>query len=101
MYLYYRDGANFWIFSEQILPTAFPPGAGGSGEGILYGHSVGVSLNALAGGAPENNIAADNSGSVFIYDVVEKGCKGPTTRSPVSTLVCIEKCRLVTIMFSV
>lgn len=74
VYIYYLDSANFWVFSEQILPTVFPPGAGGSGEGILFGHSVGVSLNALAVGAPENNIAADNSGSVFIYDVIETGC---------------------------
>ena len=69
VYLYYRDRRNNWILSENIKPL--DPGAG-SGQGIRYGQSVAVSLNALVVGAPENDIAAENSGSVFIYDIIEE-----------------------------
>lgn len=76
VYLYYRDRMNNWILSEKIKPL--DPGAG-SGQGIRYGQSVSVSLNALAVGAPENDLAAENSGSVFIYDVVEDKCDTGTS----------------------
>eukprot|EP00804_Cyclotella_cryptica_P000057 CCRYP_013743-RA/>CCRYP_013743-RA protein AED:0.16 eAED:0.16 QI:2268/1/1/1/0.69/0.66/27/153/931 len=74
VYLYYRDRKNSWILSENIKPINT-----GSGQGIQYGQSVAVSLNALAVGAPENDIAAENSGSVFIYDVIEDDCPTGTS----------------------
>jgi hypothetical protein len=62
VYLYYLDSRNDWVFSERIL----------SGGG--YGHSVGASLNALAVGAPWNDIAADDTGTVFVFEVTEDTC---------------------------
>lgn len=77
VYLYYRDRRNNWILSEKVKP--FDPGAG-SDQGIRYGQSVAVSLNALAVGAPENDIAAVNSGSVYIYDIInEDNCDARTS----------------------
>ncbi|KAL7519364.1 hypothetical protein ACHAWX_004128, partial [Stephanocyclus meneghinianus] len=79
VYLYYRDRRNNWILSENVKP--FDPGAG-SDQGIRYGQSVAVSLNALAVGAPENDIAAVNSGSVYIYDIInEDNCDARTSSS--------------------
>jgi hypothetical protein len=59
-------------------------GEGISGNGILYGKAVGVSATALGVGAPGNDLAAEDSGSVYIYDVIEGKCnptKSPTTSS--------------------
>ena len=77
--MYYNSSATNWLFSESVGPV--DEEAGITGEGIKYGYSVGVSLDALAVGAPENDLAADDSGSVYIYDVIVDSCN-PETLSP-------------------
>ena len=54
--------------SEQIRPLDTEEGI--SGDGISFGQSVALSLDVLAVGAPENDLAAYNSGSVYFYDIV-------------------------------
>ena len=86
VYLYYNSSATNWLLSETVGPVDEDEGI--SGEGILYGRSVGVSLDALAVGAPENDLAAEDSGSVYIYDVIVDNCiQTPATSPPSSAPV--------------
>ena len=48
--------------------------------GALFGQSVSVSSNALVTGAPEADIAAVDSGSIFI-NTITSGC-GPSSNEP-------------------
>jgi hypothetical protein len=85
VYLYYNRTATEWDFFESV--TGVNEEEGISGNGILYGKAVGVSATALGVGAPRNDLAAEDSGSVYIYDVIEGNCnpaKFPTAISPSS-----------------
>ena len=73
VYLYYNTTATNWALSESIGPFI--------GEGILYGRSVGISLDALAVGAPGNNLVASNSGSIYMYDVIADNCEKSSLKS--------------------
>lgn len=79
--MFYNNTATNWVLSETVGPV--DEEAGITGEGILYGRSVGVSLDALAVGAPGNDLAATDSGSVYLYDVIVDNCV-PETSSPTS-----------------
>lgn len=88
VYLYYNSSATNWLLSETVGPVDEEEGI--TGEGILYGRSVGVSLDALAVGAPGNDLAAEDSGSVYIYDVIVDNCiktpaSSPPSAAPVSS----------------
>jgi hypothetical protein len=71
VYLYYLSGQNTWDLSEKIEPEDI---GSESATGILFGQSVAVSMHAVALGAPENDVDAQNSGSVFIYGIAFEGC---------------------------
>lgn len=79
--MYYNRTATNWALSETVGPV--DEEAGITGEGILYGGSVGISFDALAVGAPGNDLAAPDSGSVYLYDVIVDNCV-PETSSPTS-----------------
>jgi hypothetical protein len=74
--LYYLSHQNTWNLSEKIEPENTGSAAS---TGILYGQSVALSSVALAAGAPENDVSAENSGSVFLYDIIPNKCLYPTT----------------------
>ena len=74
--MYYLSNQNTWNLSEKIEPE----NTGSAAKiGILYGRSVAVSSVTLATGAPENDVSAENSGSVFVYDIIPNKCLSPTT----------------------
>ena len=69
--MYYLSNQNTWNLSEKIEPENTGSAAS---TGILYGQSVALSSVTLATGAPENDVSAENSGSVFVYHIVNEGC---------------------------
>lgn len=78
--MYYNSTATNWKFSESVGPVDAEDGI--TGEEIKYGYSVGVSLDALAVGAPLNDLAAQDSGSVYIYDVIVDNCNPEPSNGP-------------------
>jgi hypothetical protein len=84
VYLYYNRTSTNWDFSESVGPVNVEDGI--DGQRILYGRAVGVSKDALAVGAPENDLGAQNSGSVYINDVIVNNCS-PETPSPTKSQV--------------
>ena len=69
VHMYYLGQNNQWVLSERIV--AENPGTG-TGARIQYGASVGVTEKALIVGSPANDVPATDSGSAFIYTVIEK-----------------------------